>query len=639
MSQSAAPLPISPSSSPSPQAESSVVQLPRGPLSPMQQLEALRRVQLQAEQKLKLGTQLFKAAQTTASQHLAVVEQLRREQSDLRERMREDLEQSLGRFELRLNHAENGLTQGLDKVNERLERLESEWGQMQLRMEAMAARADALLMQATDVLGQSAQMLTQVAAQQSGPASNQAFDRDSATQAEAPKNLPAAEVVGTRAHPPASVNPLSPVLAVEDTDELPRLVEEEVTATAEPEREIDAESDIEDAWFDEIASTSAPTPRLVPSEELPEPPTNRASAMNRIRFAVEEDVAGLGRDDLRIRLVPQVEEEPAAPEPVIDLSDLHLLLPPEERGLQAEQRSDSMRVPAIRRYGLDHPAIPELQPKLTLAENLADLFEQPTEEECSESVSLELVPEASGAPLPTTSVPNTDSSTVCSRKNVVRPVLSVREASNGSEMESVDGAEPGEHQQAPASAGIDTDESIAAVLAPTEAPILGPMLIWPAPMLLSDVLPMPPGEMVALTHPDDGRPIERETASAVDTHGSHASASTEPRDRATRTEVSSVTASQPVAPQPTGENESASSAAAKKKRVNVIRVGSAEAQPQASPKAEAAAEGTSVPRYVRAPAADGVAMENEADRETMPSDFYRKIVARLRQQIEDEKKL
>ena len=158
MSQSPATIPPSPlslSSDPTPGL------LPRGPLSPQQQLEALRRVQIQAEKRVQLGQRLFRAAEASATQHHAAMAQLRQDQDQLRKQLQEDLSRTVQAYDQWIGRIDTDLAAAVTQMQQKIEQLQEQWSQAQVRLEAMAARSDALLMQATDLLAQTGDLLTQ----------------------------------------------------------------------------------------------------------------------------------------------------------------------------------------------------------------------------------------------------------------------------------------------------------------------------------------------------------------------------------------------------------------------------------------------------------------------------------------------
>ena len=121
--------------------------LPSGPLSAQQQLEALRRVQGQAEQRVQLGMQLFKAAEAHTEQKQNLADELREEQKHLREKVQEEVASSLRSYDQWVGRIDDGFTKAMNDLDQRLERLRSEWTDTQGRIEQMMKRSEALLEQ------------------------------------------------------------------------------------------------------------------------------------------------------------------------------------------------------------------------------------------------------------------------------------------------------------------------------------------------------------------------------------------------------------------------------------------------------------------------------------------------------------
>jgi hypothetical protein len=130
--------------------------LPRDPLSPTEQLEALRRVQAQAEQRVKLGLQLFKAAEAHATQQQTLIEEIKSEQQRLRAEVQEDVARSLHTYDQWMGRMDEDFTRAIKSLETKIEMLEAQWSHSQERMAAMMRRAEALLQQSQAMLEKSA---------------------------------------------------------------------------------------------------------------------------------------------------------------------------------------------------------------------------------------------------------------------------------------------------------------------------------------------------------------------------------------------------------------------------------------------------------------------------------------------------
>lgn len=126
--------------------------LPRAPLSPQQQLEALQRIQSQAEQRVKLGVQLFKAAEAQTAQHRQLIDEVRTEQKKFREQVEEDITRSLHAYDQWVGEIDASLADSVSNLEARIEKLEHQWTDQQQRVEGMVLRAERLLTQVRDLL-------------------------------------------------------------------------------------------------------------------------------------------------------------------------------------------------------------------------------------------------------------------------------------------------------------------------------------------------------------------------------------------------------------------------------------------------------------------------------------------------------
>ena len=90
--------------------------LPEMSLTPQQQAEALRRIQNQTEQRVKLGVQLFKAAEARVSQHQALLDRIRAEQEQFRARFTQDMVKSFQTYDQWVGQIDETLTDALREL-------------------------------------------------------------------------------------------------------------------------------------------------------------------------------------------------------------------------------------------------------------------------------------------------------------------------------------------------------------------------------------------------------------------------------------------------------------------------------------------------------------------------------------------
>jgi hypothetical protein len=125
--------------------------VPKRALDAEQQLEALRRAQSQAEQRVKLGVQLFKAAEARTAQHRDDVEQLRKQQDQLREQLQQDIARSFQSYDQWIAKVDDTLTNSLKSIEDRIEQLQSRWKETEQRIATMIDRSQALLTQSVNM--------------------------------------------------------------------------------------------------------------------------------------------------------------------------------------------------------------------------------------------------------------------------------------------------------------------------------------------------------------------------------------------------------------------------------------------------------------------------------------------------------
>lgn len=116
-------------------------------LSPQEQLDALRRVQAQAEQRVNLGVQFFKAAEARTDQFREMIEKIKGEQDQLREDLRNDMVRSLRGYDQWLGEIDQDLTAAIGTLEDRVNKLQQEWAQAQEKINALVGRSEAMFEQ------------------------------------------------------------------------------------------------------------------------------------------------------------------------------------------------------------------------------------------------------------------------------------------------------------------------------------------------------------------------------------------------------------------------------------------------------------------------------------------------------------
>jgi hypothetical protein len=126
--------------------------LPRQPLTPEQQMEALRKVQSQAEQRVKLGVQLFKAAEARVTLQRDLLTEAKSAQEQLREQINQDVAKTLQQYDQWIGRIDENFTKAMLKLQERMDALETEQSKAQDKITQMLRRAEALLDQSRYML-------------------------------------------------------------------------------------------------------------------------------------------------------------------------------------------------------------------------------------------------------------------------------------------------------------------------------------------------------------------------------------------------------------------------------------------------------------------------------------------------------
>lgn len=123
--------------------------LPRKPLSPENQLQALRLVQDQAEHRVNLGMQLFKAAESHTAHQQELIEEIKTHQEQMRHEMQNDIASSLQTYDQWMATFDENFTRKLQRLEEKLDEkvntLNGKWETTQKRIHEMVHRAEALL--------------------------------------------------------------------------------------------------------------------------------------------------------------------------------------------------------------------------------------------------------------------------------------------------------------------------------------------------------------------------------------------------------------------------------------------------------------------------------------------------------------
>lgn len=126
--------------------------LPRTGLTPQQQLEALARVQNQAEQRVRLGLQLFKAAEAHTSSQRDILDEIAAEREKFREELTQDVTRSLHGFDQWIGQMDDTFTQAFLTLEERVDAVEQRISESQNQLQKMISQTQKMLDQAMALL-------------------------------------------------------------------------------------------------------------------------------------------------------------------------------------------------------------------------------------------------------------------------------------------------------------------------------------------------------------------------------------------------------------------------------------------------------------------------------------------------------
>lgn len=119
--------------------------LPRDPLTPQQQADALRRIQAQAEERVRLGLQLLKATEGYTARQRQMIDQLRAEQEQLRQHLENDIAKTLQTYDQWMAKFDAKFTAVLQQMERRLDDLASRCDRTEQIAATLLQRVEQLL--------------------------------------------------------------------------------------------------------------------------------------------------------------------------------------------------------------------------------------------------------------------------------------------------------------------------------------------------------------------------------------------------------------------------------------------------------------------------------------------------------------
>ena len=125
----------------------------RPKLTPNQQLEALRRIQAQAESRVKLGVQLFKAAETYSTYQNDLLEQVRASLEHVQEQWHQDSVNQVQAYEKCIRQIDDRLVGMNQTLDDHLDKVRQLCSQTQQRVEVLVEQAQGCLGRCMTVAG------------------------------------------------------------------------------------------------------------------------------------------------------------------------------------------------------------------------------------------------------------------------------------------------------------------------------------------------------------------------------------------------------------------------------------------------------------------------------------------------------
>lgn len=130
--------------------------LPGKALTPQQQLEAIQRVEQQAQQRVKLGLQLFKAAEAHTASHRQILEQIQAEREKFRDELTQDVSKTLHAYDQWIGQMDESYTQAMLTLEQRINELDAKVNTSAAKLQAMLDQSQKLLAQAEAMLEEKA---------------------------------------------------------------------------------------------------------------------------------------------------------------------------------------------------------------------------------------------------------------------------------------------------------------------------------------------------------------------------------------------------------------------------------------------------------------------------------------------------
>ena len=140
----------------------------RASLTPLQQSKAVQQARSGAEQRVRLGLNLFKAAEARLAHQKNLLEQVRVENQALHQQITKDVTKTLQQYDHWLGRIDERFTSAIRGIEQRVEDIEQRWVKAEVKFEQM-------LTQTQELLERSCQNLARI--EEDGNCSEQSVDK------------------------------------------------------------------------------------------------------------------------------------------------------------------------------------------------------------------------------------------------------------------------------------------------------------------------------------------------------------------------------------------------------------------------------------------------------------------------------
>lgn len=113
--------------------------------SPQQHLEAIQRVNAQAQQRVELGAKLFKAAETYTSRNQELLRLFNEQQAQLRQEVRAEIAASLSTHNQQVSSLEQNVSDTLANFEKKIDAIQQQWSVTERQLGVMIQQAQTMV--------------------------------------------------------------------------------------------------------------------------------------------------------------------------------------------------------------------------------------------------------------------------------------------------------------------------------------------------------------------------------------------------------------------------------------------------------------------------------------------------------------